>query len=100
MQYKDNVVGELSLAPGAPLWVVQLSGAVADVERKQFISQLERLLEQVREAGRQAAIKRAMELVCEYDLKPSDVFERSPKRSSRIGVARSNKSKRSEQSAT
>lgn len=74
MRYNDQLVGEIELAPGAPMWQVQLAAAASGIARAEFLSGLEAIAEQVRQDGRKHAVELARSIVAQSGLTAQDVF--------------------------
>jgi DNA-binding protein H-NS len=74
MQFNDRVVGNVQLPAQAPHWMINLTAAIATVDRSEFLREIDALTAQVRDADRRAAIELARGLVAEFGLHKKDVF--------------------------
>jgi DNA-binding protein H-NS len=74
MLFNGIVVGDVELPAQPPHWLINLAAAIADVDRSEFLREIDALTDQVRNADRRKAIDRARGLVAEFGLLESDVF--------------------------
>lgn len=74
MNYNDKLVGDVDLVPNAPAWLVQLAGAVANVDRSEYLRYILQFNEGVQAVGRKRAAEQVRSLVAQYELEKDDVF--------------------------
>ena len=55
MNYKDKLVGDVELAPNAPAWLVQLAGSLQNVDRDEYLKQIEDFNVSIKAQGRAQA---------------------------------------------
>ena len=75
MNYQDKLVGDLELAPNAPVWLVQLASALQNVDRDEYLKQIADFNEKIKAQGRLQAVTKVRALVAEFGLQKSDVFQ-------------------------
>ena len=74
MLFSEQVVGNVHLPSQSPHWLINLTAAIAHVDRSEFLREIDALTAQVRDADRRAAIECARGLVAEFELLKADVF--------------------------
>lgn len=74
MNYQDSTVGEMKLEADAPLWLVQLAGALQNVDRSEYLRHIGAFNARVGAVGRGKALEQARALVAQFDLAQDDVF--------------------------
>jgi DNA-binding protein H-NS len=75
MQYQDQTVGDVSLQPDAPMWLVQLANSLQNVERSEYLRHIQAFNARVSSAGRDKATEQARALVAQFGLVQGDVFK-------------------------
>ena len=75
MNYKDKLVGDVQLAPNAPVWLVQLAGSLQSIERNEYLKQIEDFNASIKAQGRTQAVALARALVVQFGLEKGDVFQ-------------------------
>lgn len=76
MQFSDQVVGSVQLPAHSQDWLINLAAAIATVDRREFLREIDSLASQVRAAERDSAVRNARELVAEFGLLKADIFAR------------------------
>lgn len=79
MNYKDKLVGDVELAPDAPAWLVQLAGSLQNVDRDEYLKQIEDFNVSIKAQGRTQAVAMARDLVVQFGLEKGDVFQSTRK---------------------
>lgn len=74
MNYQDKLVGDVELAPNAPVWLVQLAGSLQSVEREEYLKQIADFNDLIKTQGRTHAIAQARALIVQFGFEESDVF--------------------------
>lgn len=77
MQYQDQTVGDVSLQPDAPMWLVQLANSLQNVGRAEYLRHIQAFNLSVSTDGRNKAIEQARALVAQFGLTQGDVFKGS-----------------------
>lgn len=74
MNYKDKLVGDVELAPNAPVWLVQLAGSLQNVDRDEYLKQITDFNDSIKTQGRTHAVAQARALVVQFGLEERDLF--------------------------
>ena len=75
MNYKDKLVGDVELAPDAPTWLVQLAGSLQNVDRDEYLKQIEDFNVSIKAQGRTQAVALARDLVVQFGLEKGGGFK-------------------------